>query len=180
MTRRIRPALLELARSFGVALVLLLFIGAFIAIPYRVEQRSMETTLLQGDLVLVDKLFSRLGGYGRADLVIFTAPGAWGGEIDTPYVKRIVGLPGETVEIVDGGLRIGGEPLDEPYASGETLPTGETARWELGGDEFFVLGDNRSDSVDSRVFGPVDASSIIGRVALRYAPPSRFSIFFHP
>lgn len=177
MTRRIRPALLELARSFGVALVLLLFIGAFIAIPYRVEQRSMEATLLQGDLVLVDKLGPKIGGFHRFELVIFTAPGAWSGELDTPYVKRIVGLPGETVDLVDGRLLVDGNPLDEPYANGETLPTGETERWEIGDNEYFVLGDNRGDSVDSRVFGPVDASSIIGRVALRYAPPSRFSVF---
>lgn len=177
MTRRIRPALLELVRSLAVAFAVLLLLGAVAVIPYRVEQRSMSDTLVPGDLVLVDKLLPRIGGYDRGDIVIFEAPGTWGDELHAPYVKRVVALAGETVSFADGAVLIDGTVLDEPYASGPTLPIGETGTWTLREGELFALGDNRGDSIDSRVFGPIRVSSVIGRVALRYAPPSRFAIF---
>jgi signal peptidase I len=169
--------MLELARSLAVALTVILLLGAFAVVPYRVEQRSMADTLAPGDLVLVDKLIPRLGGYSRGDMVIFEAPGAWGAALRVPYVKRVIARPGEIVEIIEGVIVIDGVPLAEPYTPGPTLPTGETERWVIGEGELFVMGDNRTDSIDSRVFGPIRISSVIGRVALRYAPPSRFSLF---
>lgn len=177
MARRLRPAVLELARSIAIALAVLLLLGAFAIVPYRVEQNSMTATLLPGDLVLVDKLLPRLGGYLTGDMVIFEAPGSWGASQRSPYVKRVIAVAGDRVDLADGRVLVNGVPLSEPYTTSETLPIGETEYWLVADGELFVMGDNRGDSIDSRVFGPIEITSVIGRVSLRYAPPSRFSIF---
>ena len=177
MARRLRPAVLELARSLAIALAVLLLLGACAIVPYRVEQNSMATTLLPGDLVLVDKILPRLGGYLAGDMVIFEAPGSWGASQRSPYVKRVIAVAGDRVDLADGRVVVNGVTLSEPYTASETLPIGETEYWLVADGELFVMGDNRGDSIDSRVFGPIEITDVIGRVSLRYAPPSRFSIF---
>ena len=92
-------------------------------------------------------------------------------------LKRIVGLPGEELRFEDGLLYVDGAPLDEPYLEGLPPTLGLEARcWRLGPGEYFVMGDNRAHSTDSREYGPVRAEMLVGRVVLRYWPPRRWGI----
>jgi signal peptidase I len=94
-----------------------------------------------------------------------------------PLIKRLIGLPGDTLTIRDGGVYLNGAPLMEPYLSGETTScTTYCGPLTLGPDEYFFLGDNRPVSRDSRAFGPIAAEQIVGQVILRYWPPARVGI----
>lgn len=130
----------------------------------RVEGRSMMDTLSSGDLVLVTRFDYRFGGAPeRGDIVECRFPG----RVDA-YIKRVVGLPGEAVEIAGGKTRIDGVPLDEPYV----FSAAEDYSILLGEDEYLVLGDNRAESYDSRAedMGPIAAEDLLGRVRLRIWP----------
>ena len=169
-----------------VVLTALLFTvtNALVGQPFRVEQRSMEPTLAAGDHVLIDKLSTRWSPLGRGDVIVFDAPGSYGGD-GIPYVKRVIGLPGETIQIENGRIYV--TPVDglprrlaEAYlGDGEvTLPQGVEGRrsWTVPDDAYFVMGDNRSDSVDSRTFGVVPVDRIVGRALLRYLPLDRIGM----
>lgn len=135
----------------------------------RVDGPSMEPTLRQGDLLLVSRSAYVRSRLARGDIVLLHDP-----QRESGYIKRVVGLPTEAVAIHEGSVLINNIPLAEPY---ETQAGPEAAhrdgQWTLGGDEYFVLGDNRNDSLDSRAFGPVSARQIRGRVWYRYAPADR-------
>jgi signal peptidase I len=133
---------------------------------YRVVGDSMAPALTPGSFVLVDRLGSPPDGYLIGDLVAFQAPAGWetAGEV---LVKRVVGLPGEVIAIYEGELHRNGLAVTEPYlaAQGSTEARGrKIGEWVLAPEQFFLLGDNRSPSLDSRLFGPVDGRAIIGRV----------------
>ncbi len=138
-----------------------------------VDGSSMEDTLKNGDSVLVDKLSYRFSDPSRADIIVFPRSSPSG----SLYVKRIVGLPGETVSISDGIVFINGSPLKENYAKEPVLDPGEAREAViLGPDEYFVLGDNRNDSIDSRSseIGKIRRKHITGKVFLRLTPASSF------
>ena len=145
--------------------------GATIAAsrPYVVRGESMDPSFRDGDQLLVDR---RAGtGPSRGDVVVLHDPR----DHARHELKRIVGLPGEEVRFRDGLLHIDGEPLDEPYLGGLPATLGaETSGWRLGSGEYFVMGDNRVRSTDSRKYGPVAASLIVGRARFRYWPPRRW------
>lgn len=158
--------------------LLYLVVNTFVAQPFEVEQRSMEPTLAAGDHVLIDKLSPRWSSYVRGDVIVFRAPDPYDDQ-GTPYVKRIVGTPGDTIQIENGRIYVtaaGGLPtrLDEPYLEGRepTLPQGVEGRreWTVPEGSYFVLGDNRTESVDSRTFGAIPVDRIVGRAWLRYLP----------
>jgi signal peptidase I len=130
----------------------------------------MEPTLIGGQHIWVDRVLYRLtDGPHRGDIVVFQS---W--DQDTPFVKRVVGLPGETVEFRGGDVVIDGEIVDEPYL---TVPTdGPAGPFSLAGDELFVMGDNRSRSGDSRLYGPLREDDLIGRAWLRYWPPDKIGL----
>ena len=133
----------------------------------------MAPTLVSGQLAQMRPLGSRECSRGlRGQIIAFRHPADTG----KVYVKRIVGLPGEYVTLEDGWVSIEGQPLREPYISdgmqGATRSAGAT-QWLNDADEFWVLGDNRQDSEDSRVFGPVSRRLILGKVWFRYWPPAR-------
>lgn len=181
---------LELAETIGLTVVIYLLIHAFVAQPFTVQQHSMEPTVLPTDFVLVEKVSSHFGPYARGDIVVFTPPAGYG-QGGVPFIKRIIGLPGDTVALENGGVFVtprGGVPvrLDEPYvardASGvtdATLPETAAGTWEwtVPAGTYFVMGDNRPQSEDSRFFGPIEASRIIGRAWLRYFPFDRMGLF---
>lgn len=180
-----RPALgclVEVVETLVLTLIIFLVIQNFVAQPYQVQQNSMERTLEPGQYVLVDKLTPRWDDFNRGDVVVFNPPGTWT-EDRTPFIKRVIGLPGDTVEIRgDGLVYIDGFPLDEPYvfsANGGTNAP-DQARWTIPEDQLFVLGDHRDKSADSRVFGPIATDDVIGRAFLRYWPIAAFGILETP
>ena len=106
--------LFEIVETLVLTLIIFLVIQTFVAQPYKVQQRSMEHTLEPEQYVLVDKLTPRFDTYKRGDIVVFTPPDDWVQEDDTPFIKRVIGLGGDTVEIRDGDVYINGVQIDEP------------------------------------------------------------------
>ncbi len=147
------------------ALVIVLVINAFLAQATRVEGQSMEPNLHDNQRLIIEKLSYHFRAPQRGDIIVLRLPDRQ----SDPLIKRVVGLPGEAVEISDGQVYINGQVLDEPYLNQYTFQ-GMPPR-VVPPDEVFVLGDNRGFSNDSRAFGFVPFSDIIGRAWFRYWPP---------
>ena len=149
-------------------LTLLLFVAVRLFIQnYRVDGPSMQPTLHTNEYILVDKAEYYVHPPQRGDVVVFMAP------ITPPeaFVKRVIGIPGDTVQVSpDGTVTVDGVPLSEPYVA-DHIPE-QVGTWKLASDQYFVMGDNRGDSTDSRFFGPIARKSIIGKAALVYWPLS--------
>ena len=143
-----------------------------------VSGSSMENTLSDGDNLIVDKITYRFSDPKRYDIIVFP----YQYEENTYFIKRIIGLPGETVQIVDGIIYIDGEALQESYGREVMKNSGLAADpVTLGEDEYFVLGDNRNDSTDSRdpSVGKIPRDRIIGRAWVRIWPLSKIGILRH-
>ena len=164
--------------------ILFIFCLVLLVTPYvgqrtRVEGHSMEPALSDGDNLIVDKISYRFHDPERFDIIIF--PYQW--EPNTYYIKRIIGLPGETIQIDDeGNIYIDGEVLQEHYGL-ERIKNPGSAREPitLGEDEYFVLGDNRNNSEDSRFtqVGVIHRDDIVGRAWLRIYPFDRIGFIRH-
>ena len=185
-----RPALgclFEIVETLVLTLIIFLVIQNFVAQPYKVQQQSMERTLEPEQYVLVDKLTPRFDQYKRGDIVVFHPPADWG-EDDTPFIKRVIGEGGDTVEIRDGDVLINGTVIEEAYVyeddvtgePQETTASLDQSTWTVPDGELFLMGDHRSNSADSRTFGPVEVEQIIGRAWLRYWPIDTFGILPTP
>lgn len=161
----------------GVVWLVITFVGQ----RTEVEGASMENTLHNGDNLIVDKLSYRFHDPERFDIIVFP----FQFQDNTYYIKRIIGLPGETVQIMDdGSIYINGEKLEENYGMEVIKPEtiGRAAEpIELGDDEYFVMGDNRNNSSDSRtdMVGNIKRENIIGKAWLRIWPVSDFGILQH-
>jgi signal peptidase I len=190
--RRTLGCLLEVVETLVLTLVIYLLIHNFIAQPFEVEQESMVPTIVEHEYILIDKISPRFSDYDRGDIVVFQPPKGYeqGG---VPFIKRVIGLPGDKVSLENGRVFVtpsGGSavPLSEPYVvnvDGHTAPTVPrdaegTAEWTVPDDEYFVMGDNRPESQDSRFFGPISRNSIVGRAWLRYFPLNRLAIMEKP
>ena len=150
----------------------------FVGQRTQVSGESMETTLSDGDHLIVDKISYRFRDPERYDIVVFP----YRLEENTYYIKRIIGLPGETVQIVDGYVYINGVQLDEHYGNEIMEKPGIAAEpVTLGEDEYFVLGDNRNNSQDSRTasVGVIHRNEILGRAWVRIWPLSDFGVIKH-
>jgi len=183
VTRRPLGCLFEIVETLVLTLIIFFVIQTFVAQPYRVEQQSMERTLEPDQYVLVDKLTPRFDAYSRGDIVVFEPPEAWvEGGPKTPFIKRVIGLPGETIEIRDGAVFIDDVRLDEGYVFDlqPTVASDEPARWVVPEGELFVMGDHRAASADSRAFGTIERSTVIGRAWLRYWPISTLGVLPTP
>ncbi len=183
MTRRPLGCLFEIVETLVLTLIIFFVIQTFVAQPYRVEQQSMERTLEPDQYVLVDKLTPRFDAYSRGDIVVFEPPDAWvQGGSRTPFIKRVIGLPGDTIEVRDGSVWVNGVRLVEPYVyDGQpTTASEEPARWVVPAGDLFVMGDHRQASADSRAFGPIAQSAVIGRAWLRYWPLDTLGILPTP
>ncbi len=191
-SRRGLGCLLEIVETLVLTLVIYLLIHNFIAQPFEVEQDSMVPTILEHEYILIDKLSPRFSDYDRGDIVVFSPPPGYeqGG---VPFIKRVIGLPGDTVSLENGRVFVtapGGSPvpLAEPYVrevDGRPAPTQPrdaqgTAEWTVPEGHYFVMGDNRPDSQDSRFFGPITRESIIGRAWVRYFPLDRIQLVEKP
>lgn len=172
--REILGFCLYVAVVIGVTFLIITFVGQ----RTYVSGSSMENTLSDGDNLIVDKITYRFSDPKRYDIIVF--PFRY--EEKVYYIKRIIGLPGETVQIVDGNIYINGEILYESYGR-EVIRYAGLAAEEitLGEDEYFVLGDNRNDSTDSRDpnVGVIHRDEIIGRAWLRIWPLDEFGVLKH-
>ncbi len=165
----------EVIQTLVLAGLLIVFFRTFIFQNFVVEGSSMHPTLMQGDRLIVSSLSYLLGEPSRGDVIVFQYP--YGPERD--FVKRIIGLPGETVAIQNGQIFIDGRPLPpEAYVQNRSSETAPPVT--LGDDEYFVMGDNRTGSSDSRSWGPLQRHFIIGKAWLIYMPLDRFQFLQHP
>jgi len=175
----------EVIETLVLTLVIFFVIQNFVAQPFQVQQHSMERTFVEGDYVLVDRLTALWSPYARGQVVVFRPPPN-STDRSEPFIKRVIGVGGDTVEVRDGQVFVNGVVLDEPYlfhnAAGVAEPTvaGDQSRWVVPDGELFVMGDHRQVSEDSRVFGPIPVSSVIGRGVVRYWPLSEFGIIATP
>lgn len=166
-----RGCLFELIETLVLTLIIFFVVQNFVAQPYQILQVSMEPTLEPGQYVLVDKLSPHFSDYKRGDVIVFEPPQGFkeNGQ-DVPFIKRVVGVAGDRVEVHDGAVWVNGVKLAEPYVfpGQETDAITDQAAWIVPDGYLFVLGDHRQESQDSRVFGPIAKSTVIGRAWLRY------------
>ena len=166
----IRPALKEALQIVAPALILALVVHLFLAQATVVFGQSMEPNLHPHQRLIVDKISYRMHSPQRNDIVVIDLP-----DMDELLVKRIVALPGEVVEIRRGVIFVDGQPVAEPFQ--HDMTPYDMTPITLGPLSYFVLGDNRGNSNDSRSFGPVTLDEILGRVWLRYWPLNEMAIF---
>lgn len=194
MNKRWLGCLVEIVETVLLTAVVFWVVQSFVVQPYAISGFSMENTLQNGQMVLVDKISPALTGYQRGNVIVFQSPPGYLQEgKPTPFIKRLIGLPGDLIQIHDGAVYVNGVKLDEPYVytddgegtNPETIdpqvlashvcessPSELTCRVPQG--DFFALGDHRDDSADSRVFGPIPKSTVIGQAWLRYWPLAVF------
>ena len=189
-------SLVELVTIVAVALGLALGIQAFLVKPFRIPSESMVPTLQIGQRVLVDRVSFRFSEPDRGDIVVFKPPAGQPsvcgverptdqpcpegtpGRSDENFIKRVVGLPGDHLKVLEGSVYIDGKRQDEPFARLDT----ECATCNLPREitvpdgEYYMMGDNRGESADSREWGPVPKKWIIGKAFMTYWPPGRIGL----
>lgn len=167
---------LDIIETVVIALSIFLIVYLFVASPHQVNGQSMMPNFQSGEFVLSDKVSYRFNNPKRGDIVVFHAPEAANCPKGTgcDFIKRVLGLPGETVEVYDNAIWINGQKLEEPYipADYETMPGLATKGKSiyLGPNEYFVSGDNRPYSSDSRAWGAITKNDIVGKALFRYWP----------
>lgn len=143
-----------------IIIVLVVLFRTFIATPVRVNGPSMDTTLKDGEILILNKM----SDIKRYNIVVVEIPG-------DRVIKRLIGLPGDEIECINGKMKLNGKVLKEKYISSETY---DFEKVILKDDEYFVMGDNRSVSLDSRSFGPVKRKQILGTTNFRLFPFNKF------
>ncbi len=173
--------LVELIEVLAISLAIIIPIRYFLVQPFYVKGASMEPNFYDHEYLLIDEISYRFHPPQRGDIIVFRYPR----DPKQYFIKRVIGLPGETVEIASGKVKIynqahpNGQVLDEKiYLDQDQTATTETIT--LKADEYFVLGDNRAASMDSRYFGPIKREAIIGRVWVRGYPIDRWKHFTTP
>jgi signal peptidase I len=170
LVRWARAAVRDLFGTIVPAVVIALLIHLFLAQATRVYGSSMQPNLRTDERLVVEKLSYRFHSPERGDIVVLRDPDG-GPDL---LIKRVIGLPGERVTVVQGQVYVDGAPLDEPYLNQTTSGNGHS--WFVPPLHVFVMGDNRGASRDSRVFGPIPMDSIVGRAVLRYWPLDELSV----
>ena len=177
LIRRIFLFFFDLLESIVVALAIFVVVYLFFYQPHQVKGASMEPNFHDGEYILTNKFEYRFGEPHRGDVIVFRSP--QNPEID--FIKRIIGLPGDEVQLVNNHFIVNGVTLDESYIAptlftynGSYLQEGQTITVQP--DNYFVVGDNRPRSSDSREWGTITRSSIIGKSQVRYWPFDRFGV----
>jgi signal peptidase I len=156
------------------AVVSAFLIRQYVVQTFYIPSASMHETLIEGDRVLVNKVGYHLHDIHRGDVVVFAKPANLNVSEDD-LIKRVVALPGETVEGRGGKVYVNGAPLDEPYVEPLCHGTGDFAKVTVPAARLWVMGDNRCNSSDSRVFGPIDERLVVGRAFVIAWPFDRLS-----
>jgi signal peptidase I len=160
------------ARDIGISVIASFFIVTVLYQPVRVEGTSMQPELLDQDRLFIDKLFFHFEKITRGDVVVFHYPR----DPEKSYIKRVVALPGDSLFIDHGRVWVNGEPLDEAYVPHRYRDTRSMPEMIVPADEYFVMGDHRSISSDSRDFGPVDRDLIYGKATFIYWPADEMGV----
>ena len=163
--------IIDLFETLLLSAILFLGINAVTA-RIRVDGMSMQPSLLNGEFVLVNRLAYKFGQPQLGDIIVFHLPS----DPDLEYIKRVIGTPGDVVEIKGRKVYVNGERLDEPYIAEKTL---YEVRWEVPRGAVFVLGDNRNNSSDSHNWGPVPLDNVVGKAIFVYWPVSRWEWLDH-
>jgi signal peptidase I len=162
---------LDIIETLVLAVVLFLAINA-ISARVRVDGFSMRPTLDDGEFVLVNKMSYRFGEVSRGDIIVFHFPV----NPEEELIKRVIGLPGDRVTVSDNRVYVNGQALNEPYIAQTPLYSGE---WTVAEGHYFVLGDNRNNSNDSKDWGLLPAENLVGKAVLIYWPPAMWTIIEH-
>jgi signal peptidase I len=155
--------LLDVFETLLLSVVLFVSIN-MVSARIRVDGDSMVPTLVSGEYVIVSRLSYRLGSPERGDIIVFHFPR----NPQEEYIKRVIGLPGDTVEVKNGSVYVNGQKLDETYL---TVQTNYLGMWSIPSGQLFVLGDNRNNSSDSHDWGTVPMNYVVGKALLVYWPP---------
>lgn len=167
-----RETLREIAETVVLIAVIFTLVNLACA-RFVVDGPSMQPNFHTGQFIIVSRVNYLLGNPHRGEVVVFHYPN----NPTQDYIKRVVGLPGDTVEIRDTLVYVNGDLLNEPYINEPCQPSScRNNSWTLGEDEYFMMGDNRNNSRDSRVFGPITKNRIIGEAIIRYWPPQDWGI----
>ncbi|MEM6596962.1 MAG: signal peptidase I [Cyanobacteria bacterium P01_D01_bin.36] len=166
-----KKTLIENVRLVAIALTIAIFVRFFIAEPRFIPSPSMVPTLAVGDRLLVEKVSYQLHPPSRGDIVVFEPPPQlqeYGYRASQAFIKRVIGLPGQQVQVNQGKVYVDGQPLAEDYIL--EAPQYEMPPVAVPAGQLFVMGDNRNDSNDSHVWGFLPIENVIGRAALRFWP----------
>lgn len=180
--KRAFAAVFDFLQGIVVILAIMVMIYLFIMSPQEINGQSMDPTFENGEYILTNKIEYKLVNPDRGDIVIFKSPR----NKDIDYIKRVIGLPGETVALKSGVIYINGQALDESYYLGADVPIyggsflSDGAEIQVPDGEYFVMGDNRPHSSDSREFGPIPKEDFIGKAFLRYWPFKRTGLIQQP
>jgi signal peptidase I len=161
----------ELLQNLLIAGILILIVNLATA-RIRVDGSSMEPSLHDGELVVVNRLAYRWSDLTRGDIIVFNFPF----DPDRRFIKRLIGLPGDRIMVQDGRLYINNAPVEEPYIAAPPVYRGT---WTVGPDEVFVLGDNRNNSSDSQNWGMLPINEIIGKAVMVYWPVADVGVIPH-
>lgn len=169
----------EMVRVAVISLAIILPVRYFLIQPFYVKGASMEPNFYDHEYLIIDEISYRFNEPERGDIVVFKYPK----DPKQYFIKRVIGKPGEKIKIENSGVYVNGTKLAETYlpAGTETvLPLRGYGEVALGEDEYFLLGDNRTQSLDSRIFGPVKREYIVGRTWIRGWPFNRITVFNTP
>lgn len=171
---------MDIIETIVVALAIFVVIYMFLVQPHQVNGNSMWPNFLSGEYLLTDKLSYRFQEPQRGDVIIFHAPpnANCPKQLQCDFVKRIIALPNETVGIANGQVLIEGKRLNESYLDDDSnqmtlTRSADSFSIKLDSNEYFMMGDNRAHSSDSRAWGPIEKEDIVGKAWLRYWPPQR-------
>lgn len=170
-SQSIKRFFIDLLETIVLAVVLFFAINA-VSARVRVDGFSMVPTLQDGEYVLVNRLAFRGGLPDRGDIIVFASPQT----PDLDLIKRVIGLPGDTVRISGGAVQVNGQVLEEPYIAAAPIYNGE---WNVPEGNLFVLGDNRNDSSDSHAWGLLPMENVIGKAILIYWPIPEWNLINH-
>lgn len=174
MTDETKQSLWEIIKFAVITVAIVVPIRAYVAQPFIVSGSSMVPTFENGEYLVIDEFSYLLRGPNRGEVIVFRYPK----DPSKFFIKRVIGLPNETLKLTPAGVSAIKEDgtevkIDESYIKNQSLPD-QTIK--LGANEYFVMGDNRPESLDSRVWGPVTDDLIKGRVLLRLLPPTRIGL----
>lgn len=175
MARSTGRSILEVIGIFFSAIIIAWVIQAYLVKPFQIPSESMVPTVDPGDRILVNRLAYRFGDIKRGDIIVFKAPF----DPETDFVKRVVAVAGDTVEVKRGGVIVNGEPQIENFTSTESIDISTFTMQTVPEGNVFVMGDNRTNSQDGRFWNPpwLPVENVIGKAFFTYWPPGRLGTF---